>query len=97
MEVGRSRIRFFKKRNVTQTPTKQIKTPTGYMKVSSPEATAFDLIRYVGEMGTLDQMATILVELQEQMTQKGLEEEMKAKEEICLICSMPWIKSQIWM
>lgn len=85
MEVGRSRIRFFKKRNVAQTPIKQIKTPTGYMNVSSPEATAFDLIRYVAEMGTLDQMATILVELQEQMSQKGLEETMKAGVELATI------------
>lgn len=43
----------------------QLKTPTGYMNVSTHEMTAFDLVRYVKSAGYLNHVATILSELQE--------------------------------
>jgi len=38
------------------------KTDTGNMKISSPELTALDLLRYARIAGTIDSVATILSE-----------------------------------
>lgn len=63
ISIGRARIRFLKKRRVSTTPVMPIKTPTGAMRVSTPEATALDLLRYVEHAGFLSNVATVLKEL----------------------------------
>jgi len=61
--VGRERIRFLKKRNLAQTAVTPVKTPTGAMLVSTPEATALDLLRYPDAAGFLSNIATVIREL----------------------------------
>jgi len=63
--VGRVRIAFHKSRIVEVTPTVAIPTDTGTMRVSTPEATAFDLVRFAGAAGHLSNVATVLDELVE--------------------------------
>jgi predicted transcriptional regulator of viral defense system len=65
IRCGRARIRFFSKKHLVPTPTADVKTPTGTMKVSTPEATALDLLRYVHGAGGLGNVATVLSELAE--------------------------------
>lgn len=60
-------IRFFTKVNFTKTPTTQIKVQTGFISVSSPEATVFDLLRYAKALGGLDRVLTVLQELGEKL------------------------------
>lgn len=67
IEVGRTRLRFFVKRGLERTPCTRVKTDTGSMAVSTPEATALDLVRYVAPAGHLSNVATVLSELAEQM------------------------------
>ena len=67
IEIGRVRIRFVKKARVSETPTVSIKTPTGEIRVSSPEATALDLVRYIEPAGHLSNVATVLHELAERL------------------------------
>lgn len=43
------------------------KTRTGYVKISCPELTATDLVRYEGETGGLNRAATVLNELAEHL------------------------------
>jgi predicted transcriptional regulator of viral defense system len=64
-KAGRSRIRFFTKRHLGGTPVRHVKTETGSMRVSSPEATALDLVRYSESAGHLGNVATVLAELAE--------------------------------
>lgn len=59
------RIRFFYKSYMLETPTQSIKTTTGFINVSTPAATAMDLIRFERRIGGLDRGLDILVELQE--------------------------------
>jgi len=40
-------------------------TPRGTIRVSTPEATAFDLVGYADQLGGLDQVAMVLGELGE--------------------------------
>ncbi|MBN1426017.1 type IV toxin-antitoxin system AbiEi family antitoxin [Candidatus Fermentibacteria bacterium] len=65
--AGRSRIRFFGKRHVEHTPTAVLKSETGTMRVSTPEATAIDLLRYLSSAGGLGNVATVLAELAERI------------------------------
>src|SRR5262249_54176953 len=50
----------------------EMKTVTGYVRVSTPEATALDLVAYADRAGHLSHVATVLSELHESMKQKPL-------------------------
>lgn len=58
-------IGFFTKNNWEQDQIIEKKTETGYLKVSSPELTAFDLIQYHKRIGGLNRILHILEELTE--------------------------------
>ncbi|MEK7690855.1 MAG: type IV toxin-antitoxin system AbiEi family antitoxin [Bdellovibrionota bacterium] len=68
----RTRIRFLTKKAIEETPIQEMKTHTGYFKVSTPEATAFDLVRYYRWAGYLNNVATVLAELSERLDPKKL-------------------------
>ncbi len=72
IEVGSARIRFVKKSHLAKTPTVGIKTPTGEIRVSSPEATALDLVRYPEHAGYLSNVATVLSELADHLDPQAL-------------------------
>jgi len=65
MIAGSGRIEFFRKRRIERVATMRVKTDTGYMTVSTPEATVFDLIRHAHASGHLSNVATVLAELGE--------------------------------
>jgi predicted transcriptional regulator of viral defense system len=67
IEIGRVRIRFVKKVHLSRTPAIGVKTPTGEMRISTPEATALDLVRYPEHCGGLSNVATVLRELAERL------------------------------
>jgi predicted transcriptional regulator of viral defense system len=83
--VGRTRIRFYLKRHLAETPTTDVKTETGAMRVSTPEATALDLVRYVGSAGQLGNVATVLAELSEKINPKRLVEAARAEVELSVV------------
>ncbi len=70
--VGRSRIAFHMSRAVSSTPIAMVQTETGSMRVSTPEATAFDLVRFAGAAGHLGNVATVLSELAERCSGAAL-------------------------
>ena len=72
--AGRARIRFFRKLHIEQTPTKEINTETGVMRIATPEATALDLLRYVEGAGHIGHAATVVDELTEKMDARRLAE-----------------------
>lgn len=80
--AGRARLRFFRKRHIERVPTMVIKTETGTMRVSTPEATALDLLRYLEGAGHLGNVATVLAELAEKMKGPRLVEVAKLDGEI---------------
>lgn len=65
--AGRVRIQFHMSRRVEATSVVEIPTETGSMRVSSPEATAFDLVRFPSAAGHLSNVATVLRELAERL------------------------------
>jgi len=80
--AGRARIRFFRKRDLERTPTIDVKTETGVMRVSTPEATAFDLLRYVEAVGHLGNVVTVLADLAQKMDAQRLADAAKAEGDV---------------
>lgn len=72
--VGRSRIAFHMSRIVSSTPVVEVQTETGSMRVSTPEATALDLVKFAGAAGHLGNVATVLGELAERCSGEALVE-----------------------
>ncbi len=62
---GRTRLRFHVRSRLAEVPTRDLTTPTGYLVVSTPEATVLDLASRPADGGGLDNVATVLVELAE--------------------------------
>ena len=65
VKIGQFLIKFYTKKQILLSSYQPIKIPTGYMNISIPEITAFDLVRYVKPAGYLNNIATVLSELQE--------------------------------
>jgi hypothetical protein len=69
IRAGRSIISFIYRKDMPRIADALIdhKTDTGYMKISSPELTALDLLRYARVAGTIDSIATVLADLGPQL------------------------------
>jgi predicted transcriptional regulator of viral defense system len=69
---GAVRVTFIVRKNVDSISVQDFNTPRGTVRVSTPEATAVDLVGYPGHIGGLDQAATILSELAEKLEPEKL-------------------------
>lgn len=69
---GKVRVVFHVRKHVADVPVQVINTPRGTVAVSTPEATAFDLIGYEAQIGGLDAVATVLVDLAEKLAPEKL-------------------------
>lgn len=67
IEVGSVRVAFFLRKNITEIATQELNTPRGTLRVSSPEATALDLVGYQERIGGLEQVATVLADLTDEI------------------------------
>lgn len=83
---GQVRVRFFRRKKIHLVPVVAVDTPRGPASVSSPEATAIDLVAFARSCGGLDLVATVLADLQERMKPKSLAEQASR------IAEMPWIQ-----
>lgn len=57
IKVGRIQVHFFVKRGIQRTPTQQPAGAVAPLLVSTPEATAYDLIRYAPSIGGIERAA----------------------------------------
>lgn len=64
---GQVEVRFVARRNAAAMPVERINTPRGFLLVSTPEATAFDMVGYPRHCGGLDNVSTVLAELGDQL------------------------------
>ena len=67
IRCGKVQVDFIIRKNADRVPTRLNNTPAGVIKISTPEATALDLIGYVGHCGGIDNVATVLAELLEKI------------------------------
>lgn len=71
---GNIRVQFIYRKNAAAIPTELRNTTAGSIKVSSPEATALDVVGYVSHCAGLDNVASILTELAERIDPQRLVE-----------------------
>lgn len=93
--AGRARIRFLAKKHHKRTLTAKLKTEAGFMLVSTPEATAIDLLRYVSAAGGLGNVATVLTELAERIDERKLVEAAQADGELACSQRLGYILERI--
>lgn len=67
IHCGRVEVEFVARHNAAVVPTERVNTPRGFLRISVPEATAFDLVGYPERCGGLDNVATVLGELAEKL------------------------------
>lgn len=67
IQCGAVRVRFIARAGLTKVSVQSLNTPSGSLLVSSPEATAIDLIGYAHRAGGLGNVATVLSELAEKI------------------------------
>ncbi len=80
---GEVRVEFVARHNVSEIPLTRFNTTRGEVCVSSPEATAFDLVGYSARAGGLDNVATVLAELAESLDPERLVE-------LAPLSPLPW-------
>ncbi len=69
---GRVRVAFVVRSRVAEVPVQALNTPRGTVLVSTPEATAVDLVGYQHRAGGLDQVTAVLFELVEKIDPEKL-------------------------
>jgi len=72
IQCGKVRVTFMARKRITDVTVQSFNTPRGTILVSTPEATAIDLVGYQHHAGGLDQVATILSELVEKIDPEKL-------------------------
>ena len=93
--AGRARIRFLAKKHYERTRTAKLKTEAGFMLVSTPEATAIDLLRYASAAGGLGNVATVLTELAERIDGRKLVEAAQANGELAYSQRLGYVLERI--
>ncbi len=63
IQFGAVRVVFMARKRITDVPVQSFNTPRGTILVSSPEATALDLVGYADQAGGMGRVATVLSEL----------------------------------
>jgi predicted transcriptional regulator of viral defense system len=74
LRCGSVRISFIARKRLKKVPTHQFNTPHGTIRASSVEATAIDLVGYPRHVGGLENAATVISDLAEQIDPKKLVE-----------------------
>jgi predicted transcriptional regulator of viral defense system len=82
LRIARQRIHFFTKRSVEHTPVIDMKTPTGMIHVSTPEATVLDVVRFSKAAGQLGNVVTVVSELAEKLKPEALLKAAEKQDEI---------------
>jgi predicted transcriptional regulator of viral defense system len=83
IECGMVRVEFIARGDLDRMPVTEINTPRGVLRYSTPEVTALELVGYPGHAGGLDNVATVLAELSEEM---GADELL----DVANLCPVSW-------
>jgi len=65
LQCGKISVNFITNKDLLKTPTQEVTVRTGYLKISTPEGTAMDLMKYPKQSGGLNHITTVLTELVE--------------------------------
>lgn len=92
---GKVVINFIYKKDLSNVDIQTKNSATGYLKLSSPEATAMDLLLYPHQSGGLNNIATVLTELIEEINSEKLLAQANASNQLAWVQRLGFILSQI--
>jgi predicted transcriptional regulator of viral defense system len=95
VRAGNAQIRFFGKGAFDRSGVQEVKTPTGFMKVATPETTAWDLVRYFKAAGGLENVVTVLSELAEKLDAKKLLDAVKRHGEVTVAQRLGYLLDRV--
>jgi predicted transcriptional regulator of viral defense system len=72
IRAGRTQVHFYTTKYMSAAATLEMKTPTGAVRISTPETTAVDLVRFAKSAGQLDHVAAVIKELAPQIDARRL-------------------------
>jgi predicted transcriptional regulator of viral defense system len=72
IRVGRLAIEFVVRRTAAQAPVELVTTPSGRMRVATPEMVGLDLVRYPAHAGGWDNVLSVLRDLSPTMRRSGM-------------------------
>jgi predicted transcriptional regulator of viral defense system len=72
LECGQIRVEFIARGDLERMPVTMLNTPRGVLRYSTPELTALELVGYPNQAGGLDNVATVLSDLAEEMAANKL-------------------------
>jgi hypothetical protein len=81
LALGRIRVRFYVKRTAGGTPTTQLAGAHAPLRVSTPEATAIDLVRYAPTVGGIEAAIETLAPFAARLDRAALEQALEAERE----------------
>lgn len=82
IKVGRLQVRFFVKRTAGNTPTQPLAQAAAPLRVSTPEATVFDLVRYASSIGGIERAAETIRPLLPHLRERELKRVLSAENEV---------------
>ena len=82
IKVGRIQVRFFVKCGIERTPTQQLAQAAAPLCISTPEATAFDLVRYASSVGGIERAAETIRPFLSKLRVRELKRVLAAEDEI---------------
>lgn len=95
--VGRNRIRFVKKAHLAQTPVTEVRTPTGTIRISTPEATALDLVRYPLHAGSLSNITSVLAELADRLRARALVRAAQTEPDLAVVQRLGYLLDRLYL
>jgi predicted transcriptional regulator of viral defense system len=72
IECGKARVEFIARSDLEKMPVVEANTPRGVVRFSTPEVTALELVGYPNHAAGLDNVATLLSELSQEMDPQKL-------------------------
>ncbi|HOF87437.1 MAG TPA: type IV toxin-antitoxin system AbiEi family antitoxin [Armatimonadota bacterium] len=88
-------IAFFYKKAIPDAAWERRKSPAGYYRISLPEMTAYDLLRYPRACPSLDLAATVLTELGEHISAERLAHLPALGCELAVLQRLGWLLDQV--
>jgi predicted transcriptional regulator of viral defense system len=91
IQVGRERVRFITKVAAARTPVEVRNSESGTIRVSTPEATAVDLVRYLDAAGGFNMIATVLTELAPRLRPQALRHAAILENDVATAQRLGWL------
>ena len=95
IEASDLRIRFFMKSGMERTPVVRVKTETGSIRVSTPAATAIDLVRYEARIGGINRTVTVLQELADSIKGRELLKAAKLEKKLAYVQRLGYLLEKV--